>query len=185
MSTVQGLRASLLAGILVGVTLAAGAISAQVSAQGVFVGTAQGTFSTERPGSVLIFPKVVNTSDTIIQMATTSNQVTYVKCFYTDGRRIGGRAVWQTTDFELVLTRQQPTHWSVGRGRAVVPYPLDMNVQTSGLDPGAIPPVPPGFTGFLLCVETNVDGSPKSGKSLKGEETIGEITKLGGTNHVS
>jgi hypothetical protein len=186
MSTVQGLRTSLLASILFGVTLTVGPSSAQVSAQGIFVGTAQGTFTTERPSSVLIFPKVVNTDpDTIIQIATTSNQVTYVKCFYTDGRRIGGEAVWQTTDFELQLTRQQPPHWAVSRGRAVVPYPLDMNVQTSGLDPGAIPPVSPGFTGFLLCVETNVDGSPKSGNSLKGEATIGDVTGLGGTNHVS
>jgi len=144
MSTVQGLRTSLLAGILFGVTLAAGPSSAQVSAQGIFVGTAQGTFTTERPSSVLIFPKVVNTNpDTIIQIATTSNQVTYVKCFYTDGRRVGGEAAWQTTDFELQLTRQQPTHWAASRGRAVVPYPLDMNVQTSGLDPGAVPPVAP------------------------------------------
>lgn len=186
MSTVQGLRASLSAAILIGVTLTAGAISAQVSAQGVLVGTAQGTFSTERPGSVLIFPKVVNTNpDTIIQIATTSNNVTYVKCFYTDGRNVGGQPAWQTTDFELILTRQQPTHWSAARGRAVLPYPLDMNVQTGGLDPGAIPPVGQGFTGFLLCVETTVDGAPLSANSLKGEATIGDITTLGGVNNVS
>src|SRR4030095_2746624 len=166
------------------VTLTAGASSAQVSAQGILVGTAQGTFSTERPGSVLIFPKVVNTNpDTIIQIATTSNQGTYVKCFYRDGRRVGRQAAWQTTDCDRVPTRQQPTHWAASRGRGVVPYPIDTNIQTSGLDPGAIPPVSPGFTGFLLCVETNVDGSPKSGNSLKGEATIGDVTGLGGTNN--
>ena len=91
MSTVQGLRAGLLMGVLIGMTLSAGPISAQVSANGILVGTAQGTFSTERPGSVLIFPKVVNTNpDTIIQIANTSNSVTHAKCFYTDGRSIGG-----------------------------------------------------------------------------------------------
>src|SRR5262245_10682036 len=187
MSTVQRLRAGLLMGILIGVTLSAGPISAQVSALG-FDGAAEGTFTTERPSSVLIFPKVVNsvvTSDTIIQIANASNSVTYVKCFYTDGRSIGGQPIWQITDFELVLTRQQPTHWAVSRGRAVFPWPLDKDVQTSGLDPGLIPPVPPGFTGSLVCVETAVDGHPISGNSLKGEATIGEITGLGGSNHVS
>src|SRR4029453_4710170 len=114
-----------------------------------------------------------------------SNSVTYVKCFYTDGRSIGGQPIWQITDFELVLTRQQPTHWAVSRGRAVFPWPLDTDVQTSGLDPGLIPPVPPGFTGSLVCVETDVEGRPWSGNSLKGEATIGDITQLGGTNNVS
>jgi len=188
MSTVQGLRAGLLAGILIGVTLSAGPISAQISALGAAAGTAEGTFTTERPSSVLIFPKVVNsvtTSDTIIQIANTSNGVNYVKCFYTDGRSIGGQPIWQITDFELVLTRQQPTHWAASRGRAVFPWPLDTDVHTSGLDPGLIPPVPPGFTGSLVCVETAVDGHPISGNSLKGEATIGEITQLGGNNHVS
>jgi len=186
MSTVQGLRAGLSAAILIGVTLTAGAISAQVSAQGIVVGTAQGTFSTERPGSVLIFPKVVNTNpDTIIQIATTSNNVTYVKCFYTDGRDINGEPAWQITDFELILTRQQPTHWSARNGRAVLPFPIDPNVQSDGLDPGAIPPVGPGFTGFLLCVETTVDGAPLSANSIKGEATIGDITFPGGLNNVS
>src|SRR4030095_12949798 len=123
MSTVQGLRAGLLAGILIGVTLSAGPISAQISALGAAAGTAEGTFTPERPPSLLIFPKVVNTSDTIIQIANASNSVTYVKCFYTDGRSIGGQPIWQITDFELVLTRQQPTHSAVSRGRAVLSWP--------------------------------------------------------------
>src|SRR4029453_159757 len=185
MSTVQGLRAGLLAGILIGVTLSAGPISAQISALGAAAGTAEGTFTTERPSSVLIFPKVVNKSDKIIQIATASTSVTYVKCFYTDGRSIGGQPIWQITDFELVLTRQQPTHWAASRGRAVFPWPLDTDVQTSGLDPGLIPPVPAGFTGSLVWVETDVEGRPWSGNSLKGEATIGDIPFLGGLNNVS
>ena len=167
MSTVQGLRAGMMAGILIGMTLAAGTVSAQ-------------GFSTERPGSILIFPKVVNTTpDTIIQITNTSNGLTHAHCFYTDGRQVNGEPAWQVTDFELILTRQQPTHWSVAEGRAV--NPLDMD----GLDPGLIPPVPPGFTGFLVCVETAVDGTPVSANSLKGEATIGEIEGLNATNNVS
>jgi hypothetical protein len=175
MSTEQGLRAGLLAGIMVRVMLMAGTISAQG-----MVGTAS-SFTTERPTSVLIFPKVVNTNpDTIIQITNTGQMMTHAHCFYTDGRTVGGRAVWQVTDFEITLTRQQPTHWSVAQGRAVNP-----NDSLDGLDPGLIPPVPLGFTGFLTCVEVAADGTPVSANSLKGEATVGDITFLGGTNNVS
>ncbi len=169
MSTVQGLRAGVIAGVLIGVTLAAGTVSAQ------------GNFTTERPSSILIFPKVVNTTaDTVIQITNTSNMMTHAHCFYTDGRSVNGAPVWQVTDFELVLTRQQPTHWSASAGRAV--NPMD---SIGGIDPGLIPPVPPGFTGFLVCVETLIDGTPTGGNSLKGEATVGEITGTGGTNNIS
>ena len=167
MSTVQGLRAGMIAGILIGMTLAAGTVSAQ-------------GFSTERPGSILIFPKVVNTSDTIIQITNTSNGLIHAHCFYTDGRQVNGEPTWQVTDFEIILTRQQPTHWSVAQGRAVNPQD-----GIRGLDPGLVPPVPPGFTGFLVCVETAVDGTPVSANSLKGEATVGEINGPGLTNHAS
>ena len=167
MSTVQGLRAGMMAGILIGMTLAAGTVSAQ-------------GFSTERPGSILIFPKVVNASDSIIQITNTSNGLTHARCFYTDGRQVNGEPTWQVTDFELILTRQQPTHWSVAQGRPVNPQD-----NIAGLDPGLIPPVPPGFTGFLVCVETAVDGTPVSANSLKGEATIGEVNGPGLTNNVS
>jgi hypothetical protein len=168
MSTVKGLRAGMTAGILLGMLLGAGTVRAQ------------GNFSTERPASILIFPKVVNTTpDTIVQITNTSNNLVNAHCFYTDGRSVNGVPVWQVTDFELTLTRQQPTHWSVADGRAV--NPMD---STNGLDPGLIPPVPPGFTGFLVCVETLADGTPSSANSLKGEATIGQVTSAGGANGV-
>src|SRR4029453_4713452 len=82
MSTVQGLRAGLLAGILIGVTLSAGPISAQISALGAAAGTAEGTFTTERPSSVLIFPKVVNTNpDTIHNTAHTTKTAPHLRVF--------------------------------------------------------------------------------------------------------
>ena len=176
MSTDQELRA----GFMVGITLRVMLLAGIISVQGMVVGTA-GAFTTERPSSVLIFPKVVNTNpDTIIQITNAGQMMTHAVCFYTDGRTVGGEPVWQVTDFALTLTRQQPTHWSVGEGRAVNPQD-----EVGGLDPGLIPPVAEGFTGFLVCVEVLADGTPVSANSLKGEATIGDITFPGGVNAVS
>ena len=86
-----------------------------------------------------------------------------------------------------MLTRQQPTHWAASQGRAV--NPLDNNPggqPGSGLDPGLVPPVPPGFTGFLICVETLVDGTPASMNSLIGVATVGQVNDdPAATNNVS
>jgi len=175
MSKVKGLRAGVMASILAGAALAAG------------VAQAQGV-STERPGSILIFPKVVNDgNDTIVQITNTSNSLTYAHCFYTNGDVVNGQPLWQVTDFELVLTRQQPTHWAASQGRAVNPMDNNPGGQSgSGLDPGLVPPVVPGFTGFLTCVEVSVDGAPVSSNSLIGVATVGQVTTdPAGTNNVS
>jgi hypothetical protein len=172
MSKVKGLRAGVMASILAGAALAAG------------VAHAQGA-STERPGSILIFPKVVNDDvDTIIQITNTTNSLTYAKCFYVNGDTFNGQPLWQVTDFDLVLTRQQPTHWAASQGRAV--NPLDSAGQPgAGLDPGLVPPVVPGFTGFLTCVETTADGTPISGNSLIGTAVVGAIGGTAGANAAS
>ena len=174
MSTVKGLRAGVVAGILGGMALLTGPIRAH----------AQDEFSTERPGSILIFPKVINTGvpdpDTVIQISNTTNMVVYAHCLYVDGRSVNGSPAWDVTDFDLVLTRQQPTHWAVGEGRGI--DPLD---SEKGLDPGLIPPVSLGFTGFLTCVQVDSSGAPVGGNALKGEATIGSITGVGGENLVS
>lgn len=174
MSTVKGLRAGRVALVLVGMMLPAGTVAAQER------------FTTERPSSVLIFPKVINTcpsSDTIIQITNTTNMLTQAHCFYVNGQFFNGQPLWQVTDFAIVLTRQQPTHWSACRGRAV--NPLDPQTQSAGIDPGLVPPVPPGFTGYLMCVEVDAGGAPVSSNSLKGEGTVGVITAPGGANRVS
>lgn len=158
MSKVKGLRAGAMASILAGAALAAG------------VAQAQGV-STERPGSILIFPKVVNdTVDTVVQITNTTNSLTYAHCFYVNGDVVNGQPLWQVTDFELVLTRQQPTHWLASEGRAVDPTDSDR-----GIDPGLVPPVVPGFTGFLTCVETTSDGTPVSANSLIGTAVVGGL----------
>jgi hypothetical protein len=172
MSTVKGLRAGRVALVLIGTILAAGTVSAQER------------FTTEQPSSVLIYPKVINTTqDTIIQITNTTNLLTQAHCFYVNGQFFNGQALWQVTDFEITLTRQQPTHWSVRQGRAVNPF--DAQTPTAGIDPGLVPPVPPGFTGYLTCVEVDAGGSPVSSNSLKGEATVGSINGPGAVNLAS
>ncbi len=168
MRTVKGLRAVALAGSLIGAL----ALPALVSAQGV---------STERPGSILIFPKVVNDdADTVIQITNTTNSMTYAHCFYVNADEVNGAPLWQITDFQIALTRQQPTHWAASAGRAVNPF-----ADPAGLDPGLVPPVAPGFTGYLTCVETLMDGTPTSANSLIGTATVGTIGGTAGGNAMS
>lgn len=155
-------------------------------------GTAHAKFSTERPGSILIFPKVVNAAgrDSTIQITNTSNVVRYAHCFYVNGaprnpnlppNAVTNPPIWQVTDFDITLTRQQPTHWLGSAGRAV-----DPTDPVQGLDPGLVPPLPPGFTGELVCAEVDETGVyPVAGNALKGEATIsagasGDVIKYNG-----
>ena len=95
----------------------------------------------------------------------------------------------QETDFDIWLTKQQPTHWVVSTGRRVS---TEATCRTSacdpatsgtshadccdaGFDPGRVPPVAPCFTGELKCVEVDAGGAPLPGNSLKGEATLEEI----------
>lgn len=143
-------------------------------------GTIQAEFSTERPSSILIFPKVINAAerDTVIQITNTSNLVRQARCFYVNGAPVNPNfppgptnpPQWSVTDFAITLTAQQPTHWLVSEGRAV--NPVD---EQAGIDPGAVPPVPPGFTGELVCVEVDGAMAPLPANSLKGEATIGDV----------
>ena len=139
----------------------------------------------DRSGSVLIWPKVVwnGTRDTVVQLANTRNEsMVHARCFYVNAALVrptqppGPRnpRLWQVTDFEIWLTKQQPTHWVVSEGR-----PVDFSDQlgdpNAGLDPGAIPPVPSGFEGDLTCVETDSNGMPFGGNALKGEALLQDL----------
>lgn len=130
-------------------------------------------FTVERPSSVLIFPKVVrqgpSSRTTTIQITNTSNMLVQAHCFYVNGSELNGVPLWQITDFTISLTRQQPTSWDVTEGR-----PVDPTDEQTGLDPGTVPPVAPGFAGGLVCVQVNVDGMPTDANSLKGEATLAE-----------
>jgi hypothetical protein len=98
----------------------------------------------------------------------------HAHCFYVNAQLIGGQPIWQVTDFAIWLTRQQPTHWVVSQGRAVNPGDGFGN-DGSGLDPGAIPPVPDGFEGELKCIQVDASGTPFGGNNLKGEALIRDV----------
>jgi hypothetical protein len=151
-------------------------------------GAARGDVSTERPGSILIFPKVVNTAgqvseqDTIIQISNTRPDTVHARCFYINGAPDPNtlQPQWQVTDFSIWLTRQQPTSWRASQGRLVdatdnAPPNAPFN---AGLDPGLVPPIPAGFTGELLCAEVDASDVPIAMNSLKGEATVKDINSL-------
>lgn len=94
--------------------------------------------TTERPGSILIFPKVVfdGSRDTLIRISNTTNFVSQLHCFYVNAVGYCSRSIaqscvhdgdcgeagtcepqWQEIDFDVSFTKQQPTHWSAGMGR--------------------------------------------------------------------
>jgi len=160
---------------------------------GVMTSGAHAIVTTERGASILAFPKVLatETADTIIQIANTSNNMVHARCFYVNAAPdSAGRPQWQVTDFNIWLTKQQPTSWQVSRGRFVNPTDScetlpsglvqpSIECAQAGLDPGAIPPVPLGFTGELKCIEVDVSGSPIGGNHLKGEATIRTVSAGG------
>jgi hypothetical protein len=163
--------------------------------------------TTEQSASILVFPKVVANGqrDTIIQITNTSNNMRHAHCFYVNGApTIPGLPVgpnnpplWTEIDFDIWLTKQQPTHWVVSTGR--LDNPLDPTCRQrycnpnssgtdyaaccdAGFDPGRVPPVAPDFTGELKCVEVDASGFPVPGNALKGEATLvdpvtGDVSK--------
>ncbi|MGE0518015.1 MAG: hypothetical protein AB7P78_03270 [Candidatus Binatia bacterium] len=161
--------------------------------------------TSERSSSILIFPKVVydGSRDTVIQISNTSNSMAHAACFYVNATPIclgsgdclsatcTGRCVpqWQEVDFHIMLTKQQPTHWTVGRGRFTdptdepcdrgaddpgrIPTAPNYECDDAGIDPGRVPPVSSfPFQGELRCIEVDQSGAPISGNHLKGEATI-------------
>jgi len=162
MGTIQRVRTGWVLGALGACVLLGGAAHAQ-------------QIASERPGSILMFPKVVfdGARDTVIQITNTSNMPNYLRCFYLDGA-LGpdGRPLWTVRDFELTLTRQQPTHWRASQGRKIdIMSPFGS--EEAGLDPGLVPSVPVGFTGALICAEVTPDFLlPLGRNAVKGEATI-------------
>lgn len=177
----------------VAVLIAAGVLAAPVAAR------AQVT--TEHSASIVVFPKVIadGTSDTAIQLSNASANSVHAHCWYTDGALQFSELPpgpsnpprWSILEFDLTLTKQQPTNWVVSRGRAVDESDPrcsrleQLDCYGAGLDPGSIPAVPEGFTGALHCVETDAIGAPVSGNHLTGEATLenvqtGDVSKYGG-----
>lgn len=140
-------------------------------------GAAWADTSTERPGSILMLPKIVadGTRDTLIEVSNTSNTLVFAHCYYINGAPANpdlppgptNPPLWQEIDFFLFLTRQQPTVWQVSTGRDVNPFD-----QLPGFDPGLIPPTVPGFQGELVCVQVDGSGAPVGGNALTGSATL-------------
>src|ERR1043165_7963911 len=88
---------------------------------------AAATVTTETSASILVFPRVISdgTRDTIIQITNTSNSMVHAHCFYVNGALTlpdfppgpTNPPVWAETDFDIWLTKQQPTHWVASQGR--------------------------------------------------------------------
>lgn len=127
--------------------------------------------------------------DTTVQISNTGNTLVHAHCFYTDAQPVNrflppgplNPPRWQETDFFIWLTKQQPTHWTVSKGRPLNPFD-DYGKDGFGIDPGAVPPVFDGFMGELVCVEVGADGLPVSGNKLKGEASLidtdtGDVSK--------
>ena len=155
--------------------------------------------TSEQPSSIIIFPKVIadGTRDTFIQISNTANSVVHAHCLYVNAYPVcqgigdcqegtcSGACLpqWQEIDFNIWLTKQQPTHWGAGLGRQDLNTGsvCFRNVRTgerqydcydAGLAQGLIPPVPTPFEGELRCIEVDQSGAPISGNHLKGEATI-------------
>jgi len=158
---------------------------------GLVVGSASAQVTTERSSSILFFPKVISdgTRDVVIQITNTSNSMVHAHCFYVNGALTFpdlppgpiNPPLWTEIDFDIWLTKQQPTHWVVSQGRIVDPTdggnpPCNDNPEITecndaGIDPGRVPPVVEYFTGELKCIEVDPSGAPLSGNHLKGEAT--------------
>lgn len=159
----RALRA--LGAMAVGVLVLAGSASADINA-----------VSTERSGSVLIYPKIVwdGERDTVIQIANTTNVLVQARCFYINAAppninlppSVLNPPQCVETDFDIVLTKQQPLTWAASLGRT--------DLLTPG-SPGLIPPVPFGFIGELKCIQVADDGNPTPGNALKGDAVLRRI----------
>ena len=161
---------------------------------GVVAAGARADVTTESGASILVFPKIQanDTFDTVIQIANTGNSMLHAHCFYVDASlrsTLSGLSCsvpsatclpsWQETDFLIWLTKQQPTHWLVSKGRNIDPTD-GFKEDGSGFDPGRIPPVS-DFIGELKCIEVSESDEPITGNHLKGEATLEVIATTDGT----
>jgi hypothetical protein len=164
---------------------------------GVVAADARADVTIEKGASIVVFPKVLadGTRDTVIQLANTGNSMVHVKCYYVNASLFDTLTfapcdvpsptcapLWQETDFNIWLTKQQPTHWLVSSGRRVDPTD-GFGYNGSGFDPGLIPPVS-DFEGELKCIEVTESDEPVTGNHLKGEATISVAREIAGLSDI-
>jgi hypothetical protein len=179
-------------------------------------GYARADVTTDQPGSIIVFPKVISdgTRDTLITISNTGNMPAIVHCIYNNSpsgfcnltttqacrfdQDCPGTETCQLTtpgvcsvtstqacsidtecpefetcvhqcvesNFDLILTGQQPTVWDVARGRVV-----DPSDEFPGLDPGSVP-FKVDFVGELKCYTIDESGAPIAQNSLTGKACI-------------
>ena len=158
-------------------------------ALGVVAASARADVTTEKGASILVFPKVraSGTFDTEIQITNIGNNMVHSRCFYVNTTKPAPTSPpqWVETDFEIWLTKQQPTRWHVSTGRLGVPGgPIEGEIVPAGglgepgFSPGRVPPVETPFEGELKCVEVSESLDPFTGNHLKGEATIFALDNL-------
>jgi hypothetical protein len=159
-------------------------------------GFARADVTSDRPGSIVVYPKVISDGvrDTLIQITNTGNMPVNAHCFYintnadvpgvcsltfstpctVDAQCPDGETCVHCgeTDFDIFLTSQQPTFWGVSAGRRV-----NLTDNVRGFDPGPIPGRGTDFVGELKCIATTAPsattpGQPIMQNVLKGEATI-------------
>lgn len=134
--------------------------------------TAAAEVTTDQPGAILVFPKIVSNDDedTTIQITNATGFRVFARCFYTDASidPISQLPTWLVTDFQTTLTRLQPTVWVAGQGLPAVP----IDGRPDDLYPGPIPPVSVGFVGELRCIVVDESERPIARNALIGEATI-------------
>jgi hypothetical protein len=162
-------------------------------------GPSKADVTIERGSSIIVFPKVIFDSgaltgnppiDTVIQITNTSNSIVFAHCYYMNALPVDPRFPpsetnpprWQEINFDIFLTKQQPTHWVVGSGRTLFPgdkvcsqdgsMVTERDCSGAGFDPGLIPLTTDPFEGELRCIEVDQSGAPINGNHLKGEATI-------------
>jgi hypothetical protein len=97
----------------------------------------------------------------------------HAKCYYVNALGPNGVVdgnTWVEIDFDIWLTKQQPTHWLVSQGRNFDPD-CRFGEDCSGFPPGLVPPMPE-FEGELKCIEVTESGEPITGNHLEGVATI-------------
>lgn len=158
-------------------------ITALASAVLALAGAAPVAATTMRGSSLLTFPLVLvdGGRDTVIELTNITNLLQYVQCFYVDGALsnpalppgpLNPPLCTQST-FTLKLTRQQPTFWVASQGR-----PVRGRDALTGIDPGTVPALPPGFTGYLRCVVLDASGAPIATNALIGSASLRDTSGL-------
>jgi hypothetical protein len=138
----------------------------------VYGARASADVTTDQPGSIIIFPKVISngTLDTTIQITNTDTMAWQAQCYYVHSIGCPTGETCCEDDFVLTFTKQQPLGWLFSVG--------GYNAITQEIIPGR----GTATAGELKCVVLGPDGVPIPANVLKGEATIASVA--GGTASV-